>query len=280
MNTAPRQTSLSLKIAQIKTLPPFPLLSNIIKAFVSAESDGEIRPLIDNIETEPNILAKVIGVANSAAFGTPVPVRTIKDAIMKLGVIQLKSLVFSIIITSRFDSKKCPAFQTARFWEDSMFLAHCSGFLAGRCRNVSINRNEAHSIALVLRLGLMALINIAPNEIDKILRLDAGDNLLELEREELGGIDHYSAGAILFNQWHLPSEYCEVVAHMADVAYTGKYRNIVLLLRRAKDLLATDFTSRQPEIDEELGLDNEGINFLEESFKNDKNWIESFAKHL
>ena len=76
MNIAEHQTPLPERILQIKTLPPFPLLSNIIKAFVAAESDGEIRPLIDNIETEPNILAKIIGIANSAAFGTPVPVRS------------------------------------------------------------------------------------------------------------------------------------------------------------------------------------------------------------
>ena len=280
MNTAEKHSSFSTKIAQIETLPPFPLLSNIIKAFVTAESEGEIRPLIDNIETEPNILAKVIGVANSAAFGTPVPVRSIKDAVMKLGIVQLKSLVFSIVITSRFDNKKCPAFQTARFWTDSMLLANCASLLAGHCKNIHYSRNEIHCIGLVLRIGLLALINIAPKEMDKILNAGAGEDLKIRERSEFGNIDHYATGAILLNHWDLPEDYCDAVAHMEDLSYAGKYRDIVLLLRRAKDLLRMDFTSTQSDIDKEIGLSAENIENLASAFINDKNWIESFAKHL
>jgi HD-like signal output (HDOD) protein len=280
MNIAEHQTPLPARISQIKTLPPFPLLSNIIKAFVTAESDGEIRPLIDNIETEPNILAKIIGIANSAACGTPVPVRSIKDAIMKLGVKQLKSLVFSIIISSRFDPKKCPSFKTAQFWEDSMFLAHCAGLLAGYCKNIAYNRNEIHSIALVARIGLLALINIAPNEMEMLLNGNSESDLLIREREALGGVDHYSAGSILLSQWNLPEDYCEIIAQMAQPSYSGEFINMVLLLRISKQLLQSDFTMEPSEMDKQLGISAENIKLLERDFIHEKTHIENFSRFL
>ena len=280
MNTAEKHTNYPNKIAAIEALPPFPLLSNIIKAFLSAENYGEIRPLIDNVETEPNLVAKVIGVANSAAFGNQVPVRSLKDAVIKLGVIQLKSLLFSIIIGSRFDNKKCPAFDSARFWQDSMLLACCASLMVNCCDNVSVNRHEVYSIALVLRIGLLALINIAPHEMNEILSSGNTEDLLVDERNRLHGIDHFGAGAILLKHWHLPEEYCAAVSNINNISYSGEYYEVVTLLRRAKELLSSKFMQANPIIDSQLGITSKNMELLVENFEYDKSWILSFSEHL
>lgn len=280
MNTAEKQAQLPNKIAEIESLPPFPLLANIIKAFLTAENDGEIRPLIDNIETEPSIVAKVIGVANSAAFGSQSPVRSIKDAIIKLGVIQLKTLVFSIVVGSRFNNRKCPAFDTARFWQDSMFLAYCASLIAEHCKNVNFNRYQVYSIGLVLRIGMLALVHIAPKEMHEILRSKNTVDMLSNEREVFQGIDHFEAGAILLKHWQLPEEYCFASAYLKDESYTGSSHETIILLRRAKELLRSDFKQPNPLLDQMLGLSSNDIEPLAEIFENDKSWILSFSEHL
>jgi len=280
MNTAEKQAHYPNKIAAIESLPPFPLLANIIKAFIVAENDGEIRPLIDNVETEPNLVAKIIGVANSAAFANQCPVRSIKDAIIKLGVIQLKSLVFGIIVGSRFNSRKCPAFDTARFWQDSMFLAYCASLMVEQCDEININRNEIYSIGLILRIGMLALVHIAPEEMHEVLRTGNSNNLLADERNLLHGIDHFDAGAILLKHWQLPEEYCCAIAHLNDESYSGESLEIIYLLRRAKEFLRSEFTHPNPWLDQKLGLSPAGIELLAESFENDKSWILSFSDHL
>ncbi|KPJ92953.1 MAG: hypothetical protein AMJ53_08370 [Gammaproteobacteria bacterium SG8_11] len=280
MNTAEKQAQYPNKIAEIEALPPFPLLANIIKAFIAAENEGEIRPLIDNVETEPNIVAKIIGVANSAAFANQIPVRSIKDAIIKLGVIQLKSLVFGIIVGARFNGRKCPAFDTARFWQDSMFLAYCCSLMTEHCENIHVNRNEVYSIALILRIGMLALVHIAPEEMHDLLASGDTDNLLAKERSRFHGIDHFDAGAILLKHWQLPEEYYLTVAYLNDTSYTGDNREIISLLRRAKELLRSNFTASNSALDKVLGLPPNSIESLAESFENDKSWILSFAEHL
>jgi HD-like signal output (HDOD) protein len=280
MNTAEKQAHFPNKITAIESLPPFPLLANIIKAFVTAENDGEIRPLIENIETEPSIVAKVIGVANSAAFGNPTQVSSIKDAIIKLGVIQLKSLVFGIVVGSRFNSRKCPAFDTSRFWRDSMFLAYCAKLLVEHCENMNFNRHEIYSIALILRIGVLALIHVAPEEMHQVLDTASPEDLLATERNVFHGIDHFDAGSILLNHWNLPEQYCTATACINDPSYTGEHQGIVLLLRRAKELLRSNFTQDNPILDQQLGLSTLSIELLAQSFENDKSWILSFAEHL
>jgi HD-like signal output (HDOD) protein len=280
MNTAEKQAHFSNKIAEIESLPPFPLLANIIKAFVAAENDGEIRPLIDNIETEPNIVAKIIGVANSAAFANQIPVRSLKDAIIKLGVIQLKSLVFGIVVGARFDSRRCPAFDTGLFWQRSMFLAYCTSLMVEHCQNVNINRNEVYCIALILRIGMLALVHIAPKEMQELLRNDNNNDLLSNERNLFQGIDHFDAGAILLKHWQLPQEYSSAIAHLKDESYAGPNIEVIHLLRRAKELLRSDFTQPNPLLDQLLGLSPSGIERLAETFDNNKSWILSFSEHL
>ncbi|WP_455210906.1 HDOD domain-containing protein [Kaarinaea lacus] len=280
MNTAEKQAHFPNKIAAIESLPPFPLLANIIKAFIAAENEGEIRPLIDNIETEPNIVAKIIGVANSAAFANQSPVRSIKDAIIKLGVIQLKSLIFGIIVGSRFNSRKCPAFDTARFWQDSMFLAYCASLMVEHCENMNFNRHEVYSIGLVLRIGMLALVHIAPEEMHETLLTQNSNDLLTNERNVLHDIDHFDAGAILLKHWQLPEIYTSTITHLNDDSYTGENFETIFLLRRAKELLRSDFTHPNLRLDETLGLSSNGIELLAESFENDKSWILSFSEHL
>jgi HD-like signal output (HDOD) protein len=280
MNFAAKQAQYPNKIAEIESLPPFPLLANIIKAFLTAENDGEIRPLIDNIETEPSIVAKVIGVANSAAFGNQSPVRSIKDAIIKLGVIQLKTLVFGIVVNSRFNRRNCPAFDSARFWQDSMFLAYCASFMVEYCKNVHFNRNQVYSIGLVLRIGMLALVHVAPREMHDILRTAHIDNLMESERTIFHGIDHLDASAILLKHWQLPEEYYSAAAYLKDESYSGGNHELISLLRRAKELLRSDFTQANPSLDQWLGLSPADIDLLAETFENDKSWILSFSEHL
>lgn len=279
MNTVEKQAYLPDKIAEIESLPPFPLLANLIKAFVTAENDGEIRPLIDSVETEPSVAAKILGLANSAAYASSAEIRSIKDAILKLGIVQLKSLVFSIVIASRFDVNKCPAFQIARFWRESMFLAYCTSLLAEHCDNVQFNRNQVYSIALILRIGMLVLIDLAPNEMNTILA-QANEDLLKSERDMFFGIDHYDAGLKLLKHWHLPPAFCCTVANIKDRGYRGECHEIVLLIRRAKELLQSQFSTPQPDIDGKLGLCMEKLECVAETFNNDKSWIVSFSQHL
>jgi HD-like signal output (HDOD) protein len=266
------------QIAEIESLPPFPLLSNIIKSFLVADNEGDLRPLVSNIETEPSIAAKVIGVANSAYFGGSFPIYSLKDAVARLGIIQLKSIVFSIVLSQRFNTKLCPAFDVPRYWYDAMMVAYCASYVAQHARKKRIDHNQMYCLGLLLNIGVLALVYVAPQEMCSVFSDRIDEPLSMRERDVLEGVDHLDAGAALLRQWRLPRDYYESIESMKGPAQDDS--DFTLILRRAKELLDSNFQSSNVDIDTRLGLDEESIESIRDSCENDKSWIYSFAAHL
>ncbi|WP_455204711.1 HDOD domain-containing protein [Kaarinaea lacus] len=280
MSAIEKQEPILDKIAEIEHLPPFPLLSNIIKSFLVANNDGDIRPLISNIETEPTIVAKVIGTANSAFFGNHFPVRSLKDAVARLGLNQLKSLVFSIIVASKFCTQSCRVFNVARFWSDAMLTANCALHISAHSKNFDFDKNEMYCIGLLHSIGLLSLVHIAPQEMAVLLSSEGDESLSSKERRQFGGIDHYDAGAAILKHWQLPLSYYETIGLLNNHSSQYKGKESVALLQRAKELLESNFAQENIELDALLGLTLESKIVIEDACENDKNWILSFADHL
>lgn len=285
----PNEASKKVKsqIERIHSLPAFPLLGNILKSFVTADAVGDLRSLISNLESEPSIAAKVIGVANSALLNTGgAPVTSIKDAVIRLGLVQLKGIVYSILVTNRFNTKGCPNFEVPRFWYDSMVLAHCAGYICDHIKNKHpVERNEIYCIGLMLNIGLLAFIHINPAEMNALLEQDNDKSLCERERDLYFGMDHYEAGSLLLERWSLPVNFYSTLKYFRDSTASDSTEDLdnfspVEVLRYAKILVESDFQAKPSEISDSINLPNQDIAEIKRECDNDKAWILSFAAHF
>lgn len=264
----------------IKSLPPFPLLGQILKSFSRAEDSADIRPLISNIESEPSVAAKVLSVANSAYFHTREPIVSVREAVSRLGISQLKKIVFGLVVSMPFNTKSCPAFVPSKFWHDAMLIAHCASFLTDRIQVHALKGDELYCIGLMRSIGLLALVHLMPAEMNDILGKSTEETLIENEMSVFDGKGHIEFGAALLRHWGLPDEYVVAIANQANPQYRGSYWPIVITLYLAAQLSKSDFARYDESLLDVLKLSQQDIQAVERNYRSQSKWIESFAAHL
>ena len=75
------------------------------------------------IEQDPQISAKILGLANSAQIGVSRHVRTVKDAVMLLGLKRVQSVATGIAIMSMMSKPPSAAFDMQSLWLHSFGVA-------------------------------------------------------------------------------------------------------------------------------------------------------------
>lgn len=210
MTAAMDVTETAARFAEsIRALPPLPATAQrILTCFGDEFIDAKKVAVV--VEGDPGICAKLLGLSNSAYFGLAEPVNNISEAISRvLGVDTVRSLVLAMAIQQSFKSKDCPAFDTERFWMQSLFAAEC-------CKKIALadehaedsDRDLAYSAGLCHNLGLMALSHMEPERTNAVLaqHISKGkpDSMVELFNEEFD-TNHHIVTAELARNWSLPA---------------------------------------------------------------------------
>lgn len=195
------------RIRGLATLPPLPRRSQELLQLLF-DLDLDMLKLAELVEQTPALAARVLGVANSAFFRTQIRVKHIPDAIIRiLGLNLVRDLSVSFVLNQPFKLQGCRRFDPIRFWIGSMEAAVLVQLLAARLPLKHPPRSSAAYLAgLLHNLGLLALVHVAPAEMDSVFgqlqrQPDAG--LRAVERRLLG-LDHAVAGAELASAWRLP----------------------------------------------------------------------------
>ncbi|MBE0509965.1 MAG: HDOD domain-containing protein [Chromatiales bacterium] len=223
---------------EVLKLNELPAMSVVAQQFLRAieEPDCQIAQLAEIVEQDPAILARLIGVANSAYFSPIEPVTTAHDAIFKvLGLNTSKSLVLAIILSGPFDLSRCPSFPIRDFWLESVFAATLAQAMAPLLKvQPKPLHGSPYLAGLLLRIGLLAMVHVYPQEMGEVLAslreqvICDPQKLQELEQVAMG-VDHAEVGAWLVRKWHLPGVIGVVMEHHLDPAYRGEHWPLVVL---------------------------------------------------
>src|SRR5512135_1521041 len=97
--------SLRVLTQKIPKLPTIPSVADKIIQLVSSKA-AVVGSIVDTIEKDPAISAKVISFANAAFYRMGQPVTTIQDAVMKIGFDNVKSIALGISLLTLFKGKQ------------------------------------------------------------------------------------------------------------------------------------------------------------------------------
>src|SRR5688572_27283355 len=97
--------SLAARLAELEGLRPFPAIVQRVMDYVR-NPEFDVRRLQRMIEEDPSLSAKVLRVANSAAFAGTQPVSSIRDATVRLGARALGDVAASIAAMAMFQDVK------------------------------------------------------------------------------------------------------------------------------------------------------------------------------
>lgn len=161
---------------------------------------------IDEIESliskDKGFTSRFLRIANSPFYGLPRKVKTVKDALMLLGLETAKSLILAT--SSRYLYKNFERFEQD-LWEHSLAVGLCSSLLS---INTSLLKpEEALACGILHDLGKIFINNAIPENYqkihDKIYKEEK--SLLELETENFG-FTHTEIGAFVAEKWNYPEE--------------------------------------------------------------------------
>jgi HD-like signal output (HDOD) protein len=196
----------AIKKDEIK-LPAMPDIAMKIRdAFKDEQYD--ILKIANIVQTEAGLAAYILKVANSPLHRGPIPIKTAKHAVCRLGQHSVQSMVLTYTLRAMFQTSSAQLKSLLqKQWEQSTCLAAISALLADRCDD--FDPDQALLGGLLQDIGCLPLLDwLANNHND-------GENL-EAAYKDL--TDKYASriGEIMLRSWQFDEELVEVVKSRGD----------------------------------------------------------------
>ncbi|MFZ6759610.1 HDOD domain-containing protein [Undibacterium sp. Ji50W] len=193
------QVQLEDVVKHIKDLPTLPAVA--MEMLQNLEDDDSSMDMItEKVAMDHSVTAKLLRMANSSYFGNNSKVVTLQQATAMLGVKNVKNLIRMTLLSDKFPTANCPAFDFRAFWRHSIGTAICAELIS---RALHMKHDFAFTAGLLHDIGKLVLVTGYPDNYNQVLHYKAAHDcyLLEAERHIMH-IDHVAAGLALAHQWH------------------------------------------------------------------------------
>ncbi|MEI6808453.1 MAG: HDOD domain-containing protein [bacterium] len=165
---------------------------------------------------DQSLTARVLRVANSAAFGFPRQIESVREAIVILGTRKLKHVVAVMVATDLFKGDNTELMDPRQLWSHALAASLWARHIV-EWRQLW-GCGSAVTAALLHDLGILILLQKARDSYQPVLTTarDSGLPLHEVESRELG-VTHAFIGGALCAKWQLPVSITQLVSHHHSV---------------------------------------------------------------
>ncbi|MFT6986585.1 MAG: HD-like signal output (HDOD) protein [Psychromonas sp.] len=215
---------LSQLFKDVKQLPVLPiLLLELMESF--SDEDTRVGEIAKKIGMDQSLSAKVIRMANSAAYRRGKEVESIDRAVVRLGFNQIRRIVVATSLSNVFP--KTPGFDKNKFWKDTFTTASIAKALA---QHTNVNQETAFTCAMLHNIGELLLQILKPEECSLIaLAIETGEPRLAAQREAFG-FDYSQVGAELAKHWNFSTVFCDAIEQQLDpLSYEQPSKEAILI---------------------------------------------------
>ena len=200
-------------------LPSLSTIDNALKEVLSTENRFTSQ-IAEIIQRDPSLTSRLLRLVNSVYYGVSEPVKKIEEAVLYLGVRQIRELaMFTPVIEDLGKLGGHHLFEWREFWRHSIAVAVMTREIMDLTQPSSDDINYLGG--LIHDVGRIVMAATFPAHFEKIYnrKLVNGRTLLELEVEVLG-MDHAELGALFLQKQGLPQELVRIVKfhHRPDQA--------------------------------------------------------------
>lgn len=232
MNQHSRQV-IELQINRLKNLPVLPEASIKILDAVNNQNIS-IDKLAEVLSLSPGLLARLLGLANSAYFGKSRGITEIRPAIVQvLGLDLVKSLALGVVVNVQFDTSKCMNFDTEYFWSRSLVTAVVAQKLAIQNDCGRHSPSTIYNCGLLLYIGMLVAAFLFPDELNAILFRCQQPDQVKVGDEVIArlGFSHYELGYQLMRKWQLSRVNQDVLQHYLNPEQAGEEQQMIQILQ-------------------------------------------------
>lgn len=265
----------------INRLDALPAMPGVVQKILALPLDTEAgeTELLKLISKDPQISARIIGLANTPMFGASRKVASVSDASMLLGITKVKSVAVGIAVMSSLSNRPLGKLKVQELWLHSMGVALAMRALVRAMPlRTRPQEDEIFLAGLLHDIGYLVLNHLAPSLSDELqtrMETNPAVPIYEIEATMPDLIGHGELGARLAAHWDLPESVIAVIRYHHfpndDASLVGQ--PLVGLVNLAEKLLPAFGISEHvtTEITEEewrsFGIDPDRAEEIAESIK-------------
>jgi len=167
------------------------------------DPDVTICTLASVVSKDPVLATRVLGMANSALYGAMSPLRSVSDAVVRLGTRTVRNVVVTVSMQSQFKSPEIYGQDGARFMEHAIGTAYVAHLIA---ETVRADVEEAFLCGLLHDIGKLVILKTAHQYQQK------HEVVIRADEVQAAVLEHHAlCGALALGFWNVPTDVREVV---------------------------------------------------------------------
>jgi putative nucleotidyltransferase with HDIG domain len=204
-------------LAKVEDLKPLP--ATVTRALrLMEQPDVALTELADALATDQALTARILRLGNSAFYGCQKPAATLTQAIMRIGLETLRSILFTVSFSGLL-GRRLAAYNAGSgvLWQHSLAVALCSRHLSQRAWPQ--RAEEIYVAGLLHDMGKLVLDQYLKADYARLQALiDVDGRPVMLAEREVFGVDHATVGAEMARRWRLPASLVDAIEwHHAGV---------------------------------------------------------------
>jgi putative nucleotidyltransferase with HDIG domain len=208
-------------LTQVKSFPGMPATAARLLPLLR-DPDSSASKIEDILKYDPGLTANILKLTNSAYFGLPSRVSSVRQAIMLLGWKRLLQLVMTMCMSALM-KKSIPGYDLPRgeLWRHSVAVSVAADLLV---RSLCISdADEVFTAALLHDIGKLVLGDYVQEDLEKIEVIVAKGISFEVAEYIVLGTNHADIGARILQSWSLPQQLVNAVSWHHDPESCDKY---------------------------------------------------------
>lgn len=183
--------------------------------------------IIQIVQSDPVLSARLVKVSNSPLYGTWREIKTVRDAVRRLGLETTKNLSFSLSVKQLFTAKtSLIKKQVQGIYQESISIAAIS-FVIAENQARHLDPEQALLSGLIQNLGLIPILKY----IDEHPSMMQSADMLVKSIENL----QLPVSTLIFDEWNFDPVFIEIVEHaenwQRDTGEKADYCDVVIAAR-------------------------------------------------
>jgi putative nucleotidyltransferase with HDIG domain len=190
-------------VERIQKLPVLPQVAMKVTERMQSPT-ATVQEVSDLIRSDIGLTSKILRLANSSYYSIPGGVSDVSKALQYLGFTTIAQIVLTTSVFGSFKTDGIKDFPLSQFWAHA-FAVGLLAEIAARSLQFK-NPSDAFVGGLMHDMGKLILLELAPEELSRIVHHAEAEKVSFIQAEEqLGVTTHVALGVQLGRHWNLPA---------------------------------------------------------------------------
>lgn len=197
-------------MAQVKSFPGMPATAAKLMPLLQSQ-DSSPAQIEEIMKYDPGLTANLLKLTNSAYFGLPTPVSSVRQAILLLGWKRLLQLVVTMCMSALM-KKPVPGYDLPRgeLWRHSVAVSVAASTVVSALSVA--DADEVFTAALLHDIGKLVLGAYVDHDLKQIEQIVDKGISFDVAEYIVLGTNHAEIGARILQQWSLPRQLVDAVS--------------------------------------------------------------------